>query len=61
MNIILILIILALVIAAAIFGWFYSHRTRRLVTFAILVLLIVGILFGAFALIRRFWFPLPPF
>ena len=59
-NMVLIYIILAVVFVAAVFGWFYSPRTRRLVIFAILTVVIGAIIFGILAFIRRTWFPLPP-
>lgn len=59
MDIILIYIILALVLIALIFGWFYSPRTRKLAKFALLVIVAGSLLFAALALIRRIWFPVP--
>jgi hypothetical protein len=60
-NLIPIYIIVALVVAALVAGWFISPRTRRLVRFAILIILVGSILFGAAALIRKIWFPVPAF
>jgi hypothetical protein len=60
-NIVLIYIILAVVFVAAVFGWFYSARTRRLVIFAILTVLVGAIIFGIMVFIRRTWFPTPPY
>ena len=59
-NMVLIYIILAVVLIAGLFGWFYSPRIRRLVIFAILTVAIGAIIFGILVFIRRTWFPFPP-
>ena len=57
----LIPLLLGALVLLGIVGWLHSRRTRRNVIFALLVLLVLAVLLGAFALARRYWFPLPPF
>lgn len=61
MNVLLIYGILIGLRAGGLLGWFYSPRTRRLVVFAFVLILGLALIFGAIALVRRYWLPLPPF
>lgn len=57
----LIPLLLGTLVLLGIVGWIHSRRTRRLVIFALLVVLGLALVLGGFAFARRFWFPLPPF
>jgi tetrahydromethanopterin S-methyltransferase subunit D len=61
MNTIFLYLFLALVLGGLIFGWFHSPRTKKLVKFTIIVILVSVVLFVIIAIIRKIWFPLPPF
>lgn len=57
MNVILIYITIAILIAAIVAGWFYSDRTRRLARFALIAIAIGAALFGLYLLVILIWFP----
>ena len=61
MNLLIIYGVIIALLGVGLLGWFYSPRTRRLVIFTLVVVLGFGLIFGAIALVRRFWLPLPPF
>jgi hypothetical protein len=58
MTLIGVLIVAAVV--AGVVGWRHSARTRRLVTFAVLLILGLAAFVAASVLIRIYLFPVPP-
>lgn len=57
MNVTLINIIVAVLLAAIVAGWFYSARTRRLARIALIAIAIGAALFGLYLLVILIWFP----
>jgi hypothetical protein len=58
MTLIGVLIVAAVVVGVV--GWRHSARTRRLVTFAVLLILGLAVFVAASVLIRIYLFPVPP-
>ena len=58
-NLTLIVLILALCLGLFVFGWLRSPKSRRLVQFAILLLVAGGLVFALLSWVQRTWFPGP--
>lgn len=56
-NMITIFSLLGAVLLACIIGWRHSVYTRRLVTFAAIIIALLIIAVGLTAFVRRTWFP----
>jgi len=60
LNMLSIALLILLVIAAAAVGWRHSPRTRRLVVFALALIVGLVVFFALASLIQIYLFPLPP-